>query len=198
MSTSTRRSGGTAALLAAVALVLSAILAVLLPPEGIVDSASEYVYRGLAIVAYGAIIAAVLGLHQAHRGIPRYGGLGTIGTVATVVGYGVMLVLSAIVVVRDFEYLLTIRVTAAFVLLIGSVLLGIAVLRARLLPWWCGVLLIAAFPLGDLANALFPVAENLLLALLWGSVGLALRQRRPVSAEPMVATPSAPMEGRGR
>jgi hypothetical protein len=86
---------------------------------------------------------------------------------------------------------LTIRIAAGIVLLVGSALLGIAVLLARLLPWWCGVLLIVAFPLGDVANALFPVAENLLLALLWGSIGLALRQPRPAPADPLVPTPSA-------
>jgi hypothetical protein len=35
-------------------------------------------------------------------------------------------------------------------------------------------LLIVAFSLGDVANAIFSSAENLLLALLWGSVGFAL------------------------
>ena len=179
MSTNTRSSGSAAGLIAAAAFVLTAILGVLTPPEGIVDSAGEYVYRGVAILAYGAVIGAVLGLHRAHRGLRRYGWLGTTGAVATIVGYGVMLLLSATVVVRDFEYLLTIRIAAGIVLLVGSALLGIAVLRTRLLPWWCGVLLILAFPLGDVANALFPVAENLLLALLWGSVGLALLSLAP-------------------
>jgi len=191
MSTSTRPSGSAAGLTAAAAFVLSAILAGLMPPEGIVDTTGEYVYRGVVILAYGAVIGAVLGLHRAHRGLRRYGWLGKTGAVATIAGYGVMLVLTGTVLVRDFEYLLTIRIAAGFVLLVGSAVLGIAVLWARLLPWWCGVLLIIAFPLGDVANALFPVAENLLLALLWGSVGLALRQLRPMPAEPLVPTPSA-------
>ena len=186
-----RARGSTAGLIAAAALVVSTVLGGLMPPEGIVDTASEFVYRGVLLLAYGAVIGAVVGLHQAHRGLRRYGWLGTTGTVATIVGYGIMLALSATVVVRDFEYLLTIRIGAGLVLLIGSTLLGIAVLRARLLPWWCGVLLIIAFPLGDVANALFPVAENLLLALLWGTVGLALRQPRLASAEPLVPTASA-------
>jgi hypothetical protein len=30
---------------------------------------------------------------------------------------------------------------------VGSVLLGAATLRARALPWWCGVVLIVGFPL---------------------------------------------------
>ena len=117
---STRPSGSTAGLVAAAAFVLSAILGGLLPPEGIVDSASEYVYRAVVILAYGAVIGAVVGLHQAHRGLPRYGWLGTTGAVTTIVGYGVMLALSATVVVRDFEYLLTVRIGAGFVLLVAA------------------------------------------------------------------------------
>ena len=63
------------------------------------------------------------------------------------------------------------------------------IIRARLLPWWCGVLLIVAFPLGDVANAIFSSAENLLLALLWGSVGAALLSRRQ-EVEPAVTQPA--------
>src|SRR5512133_873532 len=37
---------------------------------------------------------------------------------------------------------------------------------------------IVALPLGDVANSIFSAAENLLLALLWGSVGVALLARR--------------------
>jgi hypothetical protein len=188
--TSTRSGGGTAGLVAAGAFLLTAVLGVLLPPEGIVDTTGEYVSRGLTTLAFGAVVVAVIGLHRAHRGLHRYGWLGTIGAVATIAGYAIMLVVSGTVLVRDFEYLLTVRMVGAIVLLAGSAVLGIAVLRARLLPWWCGVLLIVAFPLGDVANALFPVAENLLLALLWGSVGLGLRPRRRAPAEPLVSTPS--------
>jgi hypothetical protein len=53
-----------------------------------------------------------------------------------------------------------------------------------LLPWWCGVLLIVAFPLGHFANAIFGAVENLLLALLWGSMGIALLTRRQGVTEP--------------
>ena len=62
-------------------------------------------------------------------------------------------------------------------------ILGFLVLRTHLLGWWCGVLLIVAFPLGDVANALFSGAENLLLALCWGSVGAGLLARGTVAAD---------------
>ena len=63
------------------------------------------------------------------------------------------------------------------------------IIRTRVLPWWCGVLLIVAFPLGDVANELFGSAENLLLALLWGSMGVALLSRRQ-EVEPAVTQPA--------
>ena len=88
--------------------------------------------------------------------------------------------------IRDFEYLLTVRIGAAGLVLIGSLLLGVIIIRAKLLPWWCGVLLIIAFPLGDVANAIFSSAENLLLALLWGSMGIVLLSRRQGVAESVI------------
>ena len=59
-------------------------------------------------------------------------------------------------------------------------------LRLHLLPWWCGALLIIAFPAGHFANALFASAENILLALLWGSVGVSLLVRATAPVAPAV------------
>jgi hypothetical protein len=83
-----------------------------------------------------------------------------------------------------------VRLGAALVMLIGSVILGVIVLVTQVLPWWCGVLMIIAFPLGHFANALFPSAENVLYVLLWGSVGLALLTRANTLAEPAVRHPA--------
>jgi hypothetical protein len=66
-----------------------------------------------------------------------------------------------------------VRLGFAVVILVGSAILGVVVLRMHLLPWWCGVLLIVAFPVGHFANALFASTENILRALLWG-VGRSL------------------------
>jgi hypothetical protein len=88
------------------------------------------------------------------------------------------------------ESLGNVRIGGGLAVLIGSVLLGVIILRARRLPWWCGVLLIVALPLGDVANSIFSAAENLLLALLWGSVGVALLARREGAADPAVTQPA--------
>ena len=177
MSSGVIKAGGLAGMLAAGALVLSAALYQFAPLDGVVDTAGEYAYRVLVVGAYVAAIIAVLGVHRLHTGNTRYGALGTAGTIATIAGYAAMAIITAIATVQDFEYLLTVRLAAAVVLLAGSALLGIMIIRARLLPWWCGVLLIVAFPLGDVADAVFPTGESFLLALLWGSIGYALLSR---------------------
>jgi hypothetical protein len=186
MSSGVIRAGGLAGVLAAGAFVLSAIFYQFAPLDGAVDTAGEYGYRAATIVAYLAAIVAILGVHALHSGHARYGALGTTGAITTIAGYAAFTIVTLIATVRDFEYLLTARIAAAVVLLVGSALLGILIIRARVLPWWCGVLLIVAFPLGDVANALFPTAENFLLALLWGSVGYGLlsRGRRLRTADP--------------
>ena len=132
----------------------------------------------------------MLGIHALHGGTFRYGRLGTTGAVLTIAGYAIIAVLTVISMVQGQASLLTVCLAAAGLLLIGSALLGVIIIRARLLPWWCGVLLIVAFPLGDVANAIFSSAENLLLALLWGSMGVALLSRRQGVAE-SVATQRA-------
>jgi hypothetical protein len=182
--------GGIAGIAAAALFIVSAILEQLSPLQRIYDSVASYLYLGVVVAAYIAVIVAVLGIHALHSGRPRYGRLGTTGTVLTIAGYLIMIVVRMISMVAGRESLGNVRIGAGLAVLIGSVLLGVIILRARILPWWCGVLLIVAFPLGDVANAIFSAAENLLLALLWGSVGVALLARREGVAEPALTRPA--------
>ena len=170
--------GGISGLVAAALLIVSAVLNQMSPVLQTYDSAASYLYLGVVVAAYIAVVVTVLGIHALHSGTPRYGRLGTTGVVLTIAGYAIIAVLTVISMLQGQATLLTIRLAAAGVLLTGSILLGVIIIRARLLPWWCGVLLIVAFPLGDQANAIFSSAENLLLALLWGSMGIALLSRR--------------------
>jgi hypothetical protein len=66
-------------------------------------------------------------------------------------------------------------------LLVGFVLFGIATFRARVLPRWSGVLLVA-YPLLLIAG--LPVDGPLILVgLLWLALGYALWTRRDTPAE---------------
>jgi hypothetical protein len=160
------------------------------PLQRIYDSVASYLYLGVVVAAYIAVIIAVLGIHALHSGRPRYGRLGATGTVLTIAGYAFIAVMTVISMVQGYASFLTVRLYGAGVLLVGSVLLGVIILRARLLPWWCGVLLIVTFPLGHFANAIFGAVENLLLALLWGSMGIALLSRREGVADPAATQPA--------
>ena len=182
--------GGIAGIVAAALFVVSAIVEQLSPLRRIYDSAASSLYLGVVVAAYIAVIISVLGIHALHSGRPRYGRLGTTGTVLTIAGYLIMIVVRMISMAAGQESLGNVRLGGGLAALIGSVLLGVIILRTRMLPWWCGVLLIVAFPLGDVANAIFGAAENLLLALLWESVGVALLARREGVAEPAVTQPA--------
>ena len=174
--------GGIAGLAAAALLIMSAILNQMSP-----GAAGSNLYLDVVVlVAYVAVIVAVLGIHALHSGKPRYGRLGTTGAVLTIAGYAIITVTTVISTVQGQRSLLPVRLTGAGMLLVGSALLGVIIIRARLLPWWCGVLLIVTFPLGHFANALFSSAENLLLALLWGSIGIALLVRRQEVDKPLL------------
>ncbi|HEY6686837.1 MAG TPA: hypothetical protein VI094_11590 [Propionibacteriaceae bacterium] len=182
--------GGIAGIVAAALFIVSAILDQLSPLQRTYDSTASYLYLGVVVAAYIAVIIAVLGIHALHRGRPRYGRLGTTGTVLTIAGYLIMIVVRMISMAAGHESLSNVRIGGGLAVLIGSVLLGVIILRARMLQWWCGVLLIVALPLGDVANSIFSAAENLLLALLWGSVGVALLARREGAADPAVTQPA--------
>jgi hypothetical protein len=183
--------GGIAGLSAAVLLVLSAIINQITPLQRTYDTSASYLFLGVVVAAYIAVLIAVLGIHALHSGQPRYGRLGMTGTVMTFAGYATIAVITVISVMQGRPSLLTVRIAVAMVLFIGSAHLGVIIIRARLLPWWCGVLLIVAFPLGDVANEIFSSAENLLLALLWGSVGVALLSRRQGVGEGVAAEPAS-------
>src|SRR3712207_9377675 len=68
--------------------------------------------------------------------------------------------------------------------LVGSILLGVMTLRARLLPWWCGVLLIVGFPLGDILEGVVGTgSESIVLGIVWGAIGYALLSQSSTAAE---------------
>ena len=182
--------GGVAGIAAAALLILSAIINQVSPIQNAYDSTASYIYLAIAELAYIGVIVALLGIDALHRGRPRYGRFGITATAVTIVGYAVIAIVMLISVIQGHSSWLMVRIGGSGLVLIGSALLGVIILRARLLPWWCGVLLIVAFPLGDVANEIFSSAENLLLALLWGSVGVGLLARREGAAESVGSQPA--------
>ena len=177
------RWAGWAGVVAGAMWVLTAILILLTTPQRVVFSSfSDYLLQVVLLVAYAGTMVAILGVHAMQSG--RYGRLGAVGSAITFVGYAIVFVVVAVSIAQGGASLLSVRLGGAAAVLIGSILLGVMTIRARILPWWCGVLLIIAFPLGDLSNAVLRGGEGILLGVLWGLVGYALLSPRGKNASP--------------
>jgi hypothetical protein len=188
MSPSMVRWGGLAGVASGVILVLSGILTLIAPPQGAPSSLGDYLLSDLLsaalIVAFALALVAVAGLHAAQSRSGRYGWLGAAGALLTFVGYAIVLVAAHITTLAGGEPSQTVRVVGGLAVLVGSILLGAMTIRARVLPWWCGALLIVGFPLGAvLEEAVAGGTENIVFAIVWGSIGYGLLSRRDAVSE---------------
>ncbi len=108
-------------------------------------------YQLLVVAVFALTLVAIAGLHALQSG--RYGLWGTVGALIAFVGYALVAVITAVIVLARAEALQSIRLVSVAAVLIDSILLGAMTIRARVLPWWCGVLIIVGFPLGGISNA---------------------------------------------
>ena len=161
-------------MVAAVLFVLAGILILIAPPqEAVFNSFGDYLSEVILVVAFALTLVAIAGLHALQSG--RYGRLGAAGSLITFIGYALIVVVAAVSILVGGEALFTVRLLGALAVLIGSALLGAMTLRARVLPWWCGVLLIVGFPLGDALDGIVAEgSEGIVLGIVWGLVGYAL------------------------
>ena len=83
----------------------------------------------------------------------------------TFVGYAIVLVSVHLTKLAGVEPILSVRLVGGVLVLVGSILLGAMTLYTRVLPRWCGVLLIVGFPLGDFLENVAQGSENIVLAL---------------------------------
>ena len=182
--------GGVAGLAAAALFIASLALVRLTEARTFYTSPADYLGQTVALVAFLAVVVVILALGSVRSRTGRLGRLTLVGAWLAGLGYAGIAAVSAYNLVRGGWSLVGVRMGVATVLLVGSAILGIAVLATRLAPWWCGVLLIIAFPLGDVANEVFSGSEVLLLSLLWGSIGVALLRRATVPAAQSSVTPA--------
>jgi hypothetical protein len=185
------RTGGIAAIVAAGLFLTSTILLWIQPPSLTFETAASYLYFSVLLIAFGGAVLAILGLHLLQRNQPRYGVLGSIGAGVSAAGYAVMALHTLVgMLLGNSQAFLQVRIITALALMAGCALFGVMTLLARRVPWWCGALLIVAFPLGDLSESIVPGGEGILLALLWAAVGIALL----VASRREIPIPGAPME----
>ena len=176
MSSDLIRWGGLAGVLAGVMYVLADILGLLAPPQRVFDTFSDYLQEVIFAVAVAGTLGAIAGLHALQRG--RYGRLGAAGSLITFLGYTLTAAVSAVTVLLGSEALDSVRFIGGLAVLIGSILLGAMTLRARVVPWWCGVLLIVGFPLSLASEVAFSAAGAIVLGIVWGLIGYALLSLR--------------------
>ena|SRR5215218_2218057 len=111
---------------------------------------SYYLIEFVLVAAFALTLVAIVGLHALQRG--RYGRLEAAGSLLTLLGYAIVLVSAHLTTLAGGEPIYFARLMGGLAMLIGSALLGVMTLYARVLPWWCGVLLILGFPLDDLLD----------------------------------------------
>ena len=182
------RWGGLAGILAGIAWAVSAIVhfAMVYPDAdtGPTGSISDHLIEGAHAVAEAGMLGALLGL-RARQG-PWYGWLGAVGYVFAFLGTALLCVITVTAIISGDALgeavLGTIFISGVLGWLVGFPLLGIATVRARVLPRWCGVLLIAYFPLFGFLLASYGWG-GIALGLVWVALGYVLWSWRGTGAE---------------
>ena len=140
----------------------------------------------LLVIGDVGMLEGLLGLHASQAS--QYGRLGTIGFWLAIIGTvlslaaGLVTVVAALLRLEDVNADASLALVGYFLLIIGFLLLGIATLRARVLPVWAGLLLV----IGSIVMLLLPpFAASLMLLLppfvafsfqrlLWTVLGIVL------------------------
>jgi hypothetical protein len=165
------RWGGLAAMLSGVAWWLQALLEL----TGVYEGESPWL-TVLFIVAFLLLLAGMVGFHALQKG--SYGRIGRAGFYA-------VLAVGVIILIWNFVFLLSgssiewLRSIALLGVLVGFALYGAATLQARVLPRWCGVVFIIAYPI----TALLEAYGNIWFGLVWLALGYMLWSQRGTAAE---------------
>jgi hypothetical protein len=126
----------------------------------------------LVLLALGAM-AAIEALHILQR--ERYGLLGTLAFLVAFVGVAMIFVGELPNVVNPgAATLLWLFLIGLLVATVGIIAYGMVTIGTGVLPWWCGVALIAGSPLVGFLLYLFLPLEDLLLGAPWALVGYAI------------------------
>ena len=166
------RWGGLAALIGGVLYAVTGIMSLFAPQEEVFNSFTDYLIEVLFVLALLGTLLAIAGLHVLHR--ERYGRLGAAGSLTAFVGHALLLVAAIATTLAGREALDMVFFLGSLAALVGLVLLGATTLRARVLPWWCGALLIAGLPLSVVLDVTARGSGGILLGVVWALVGYAL------------------------
>ncbi|MGH3089410.1 MAG: hypothetical protein ACRDSJ_19125 [Rubrobacteraceae bacterium] len=180
MSSNWIRWGGLAGVVAGAMYALTAILSLFAPQEVVFDSITDYLIEVIFVVGLAGTLVVIASLHALQR--DSYGRLGAAGSLTAFAGYALLVVAAAATTLAGREVLDAVFPVGVLAILLGSVLLGTMTLRARMLPWWCGVFLIVGFPLTVPLDIAIRGAGGIMLGIVWALIGYALLQRGDAQA----------------
>ena len=156
-------------------------------PPDVLGTRLDYLGTSVLSAAYLGVLGALVGLRA--RQVDSYGSLGTSGFLLAFVGAALLCVGQATSATLagngalgwlfddpGYGFMVAINL-----LLAGLVVLGIATLRARVLPSWCGLALIGVVVVSVFGAIVSTGAALVALGLLWMGVGYALWSKRSAS-----------------
>jgi hypothetical protein len=180
------RWGALGALLAGIAWIALGLIPLVILGQvalyfGGVATVEDYLLEILFSIALAGMLAGLVGFHA--RQAPNYGRLGTAGFFAAFVGVFFMLASTVATILAGSEVLDWLFGLGFVGTLVGFVLLGTATLRARVLPRWCGILLLVAVLGIPVYFALGSYGGAILYGLVWLALGYGLWSERGASVE---------------
>jgi hypothetical protein len=176
------RWGALGDVLAGVAWVVSGLISLVVPGQGTeeIGSSSYYLLETIFCIASVGMLGGLAGLHASQAA--SYGRLGAVGFYAAFIGTALIFISTAATILAGRE-VLNFLLVLGYLGTLGLVLLGVATLSARVLPQWCGVLLMVAILGIPIYFALGNYGGAILYDLLWLALGYALWSERGASAE---------------
>ncbi len=172
------RWGGIAAIAAGVAWIAVSFLSLVMENPGLSPEVNV-VY----VVAVLLVLVGVVGLHALQR--RNYGIIGQVGFYIIIAAvFAQVLGWLAIFAGISMAFVLFVVSASILALLVGFSLYGVATLQAKVLPRWCGILLMIAVPvlvaLGGVSD--FPGIGYAWFGLVWLTLGYLLWSQRDTAA----------------
>jgi hypothetical protein len=202
------RWGGLAALLAGTAWVLASptgiiawgalgeyVAIMVTSREEAFGTPSFYLVKVVSTIALIGTLGGLVGLHTRQE--TSYGWLGLSGFFLAFVGTSLVMASTTIVIGSGRQFITTTSAPGLLGMFIGFTLLGVATLRARVLPRWCGLALIVCLPLAFVVLVILEliiggvtegeiavgIALGATLGIIWLALGYMLCSESGAAAE---------------
>ena len=171
--------GGIAAMVAGVAWIAVGLLGLVVE-----DPAVSPLVNALVVVAVLLVLVGLVGFHTLQK--RNYGRIGRVGFYTVIVAiFAQVLGWLAVFAGASADLVWFLLPVGALAVFVGLVLYGVATLQAKVLPRWCGIMLIIAVPvlvaLGGLSDS--PAIGYVWFGLVWLALGYLLWSERGASAE---------------